>query len=54
LMIQINVKPHSYFKRENFDIMTDAYISVTDAVLGKEVEIETLNGPLKIKVDPGT
>jgi len=34
--------------------MTDAYVSVTDAILGKEVEIETLNGPLKVKVDPGT
>lgn len=53
-MIQINVKPHQYFKRDNFDILTDAYIAVTDAILGKEIEIETLNGPLKIKVDPGT
>ena len=54
LMISINVKPHTYFKRDNFDILTDAYISICDAALGKEIEVETLNGPLKIKVDPGT
>lgn len=54
LILNINVKPHSYFKRDEFDILTDAYISVSDAILGKEIEIETLNGPLWVKVDPGT
>lgn len=28
LMINIKVKPHPYFKREGFDILTDLYLSV--------------------------
>ena len=54
LMIKISVKPHSYFKRDNFDILTDCYVSVTDAILGKEVKVKTLNGFVNVKVDPGT
>jgi molecular chaperone DnaJ len=54
LMLKINVKPHPYFKRDGFDILTDAYISVTDAILGGEVTVKTLTADVKLKVDPGT
>jgi molecular chaperone DnaJ len=54
LMISITVKPHTYFRRDNFDILTDCYISVCDAILGKEMKIKTLNGTAKIKIDAGT
>lgn len=53
-MISITVKPHTYFRRDNFDILTDCYISVCDAILGKEMKIKTLNGTAKIKIDAGT
>ena len=34
LMVKINVRPHEYFKRDNYDILTDAHISVATAILG--------------------
>ena len=30
LMIQVKVKPHSYFKRDGSDIHTDLYLSIPD------------------------
>ena len=29
LLVNLQVKPHPYFKRENFDIHTDLYITVS-------------------------
>ena len=34
LLIKINVKPHPNFKREGYDIYTDKYITITQAILG--------------------
>lgn len=46
--------PHEYFIREGDDIIYDLYISYPEAVLGTEVEIPTLNGRAKLKIEPGT
>ena len=54
LMVQIKVKPHAYFKRDGSDILTDQYITVSQAVLGADLNIKTLYGDIKMKVDPGT
>ena len=53
LMIQIKVKPHAHFKRDGADILTDLYISLSDAVLGSEVKVRTLYGDIRMKVDGG-
>lgn len=34
--------------------MTDAFITVAQAVLGDELEVKTLSGSRKVKVPPGT
>ena len=54
LMIKVSVKPHTYFRRDNYDILSDCHISLGDAVLGGEVEVRTLKGGLNIRIDPGT
>ncbi|RMD48770.1 MAG: molecular chaperone DnaJ, partial [Ignavibacteria bacterium] len=46
--------PHEYFIREGDDIIYDLYISYPEAVLGTDVEIPTLNGRAKLKIEPGT
>ena len=53
-MIQVKVKPHPYFKRDGSDILTDLYISISEAVLGSEVKVKTLYGDIRMKIDPGT
>ena len=50
LMIKLTVKPHSYFKRDKQDILSDCIITVSQAILGDSVEIKTLSGNVKVKV----
>jgi len=54
LLIKITVRPHPYFKREGYDIVTDKYITFTQAVLGDKIKIETLQGKAEVKLKPGT
>lgn len=54
LIIKITVKEDPYFKREGFDLLTDAVISVPQAVLGENVQIRTLKGFQTIKIQPGS
>ncbi len=46
--------PHDYFIREGDDIIYDLFISFPEAALGTDVEIPTLNGRAKLKIEPGT
>lgn len=50
----MKIKSHPYFKRQQFDIHTINYITITQAVLGGKVKIRTLYGEIQINVDPGT
>jgi len=46
--------PHEFFRREEDDIIYDLFISYPEAVLGADVEVPTLNGRAKLRIDPGT
>ncbi len=52
--ITINVEPHPRFRREGVDIFVDQDLDFPTAALGGSIEVETLNGPLKLKVRAGT
>lgn len=54
LKISIVVQEHPKFKRVGNDIYTEARLSVVQAVLGCIVDVETLQGTVELKVDPGT
>jgi molecular chaperone DnaJ len=54
LYIFVNVRPHSRFTRSNTDLMLDVPISITQASLGSDIEVPTLNGKARIKVPSGT
>lgn len=54
LIILILQNPHETFTRVNNNIHCDTFITVLDAMLGNEIEITTLNGRVKVKIDPGT
>jgi molecular chaperone DnaJ len=53
LIVVIEEIPHKHFVREEDDIIYDLTISITDAVLGAEVEIPILAGSAKLKIEPG-
>ena len=54
LVIQVMVKEHSYFERDGVDIYCEVPITVTEAVLGAEIEIPTLRGKEKFVIPEGT
>jgi molecular chaperone DnaJ len=54
LYIPINVRPHKYFRRKDYDILMDLNINVAQAVLGAEVDVPTVDGMAKLRIPPGT
>lgn len=54
LIVLIEEKEHEYLERDGDDIFYDLQISIPDAVLGTTVEVPTLKGKAKMKIDPGT
>lgn len=54
LYVVIKVAEHPIFERRENDLHCTLPINVTQAALGAEIEIETFDGPQKIKVPEGT
>ncbi|MEW6337299.1 MAG: DnaJ C-terminal domain-containing protein [Acidobacteriota bacterium] len=48
------VKPHAYFDRRGDDIHTVVPITFAEALLGAEVEVGTVDGPVRAKIPAGT
>lgn len=54
LYVNIRVKPHKKFTREGDLILSEETISMVDAALGTEIEVSTVDGPIKMKIPAGT
>jgi molecular chaperone DnaJ len=54
LLIAIEEEEHEQLKRDGNNLVFDLYINFVDAALGGSVEVPTLDGRVKIKIDPGT
>jgi len=54
LIILIEEIPHETLKREGNNIVYDLHLSIIDAALGSSVEVPTIDGKAKIKIEPGT
>ena len=54
LYVNIRVKADKKFTREGSLILSEETISMVDAALGAEIEVETIDGPLTMKVPAGT
>jgi len=54
LYVQIRVKPSAEFQRKGDNIYTEKTIHVLQAVLGDEIEINTVHGPTRLEIEPGT
>ena len=48
------VKPHDLFERDGKHLYCDVPISFSDAALGGELEVPTLDGRVKLKIPPET
>ena len=54
LLITITVRPHELFRREGTSVLCEAPITFTQAVLGAELEIPTIDGKVKYTIPEGT
>ena len=54
LIILVEEVPHETLKRDGVNVIHDLYINFADAALGTSVEVPTIDGKAKIKIDPGT
>lgn len=54
LVIVVNVRPHSIFKRDGYNLYCEVPITYAEAALGAELSIPTLEGDVKYTIPEGT
>ena len=54
LYVRVRVKPHKHLTREGAIILSEEKISMVDAALGCEIDVETVDGTVTMKVPAGT
>ena len=54
LIVLIQETPHEHFKRDGNNIYYDLTLTVPQAVLGAELEVPTLKGKAKLRIEEGT
>lgn len=54
LIILIEEIPHETLKRDGNNVIYDLHINFVDAAIGTSIEVPTIDGKVKIKIDPGT
>ena len=54
LYVHIRVKAHKKFTREGDLILSEEHISMPDAALGTEIDVETVDGTVRMKIPAGT
>ena len=53
LYIKIYVKKHNIFRKEGHNLVTELPVKLTDALLGGEVSLKTLDGDIKVRIPEG-
>jgi molecular chaperone DnaJ len=54
LLVLIEEKEHPELIRDGRNLLSEKYISISDAALGTSIEVATIDGKARIKVPPGT
>ena len=52
-LVRIEVRPHAQFSRQGQDVHVELPIGLSAAVLGAQVAVPTLDGPVRLTVPPG-
>ena len=53
LYIKVHVSPHKELKKQGNDLVMDLGVKLTDALLGADYNVETLDGKLELKIPKG-
>src|SRR5688500_5385108 len=54
LYVTVHVEPHHLFRREGDDLHLQVPLAVHEAVLGTRIDVPSLDGPVRLRVPPGT
>jgi len=54
LFVDVHVLPHPILRREGDHLWMTLPVAVHEAVLGARIEVPTLDGPIKLRIPPGT
>jgi molecular chaperone DnaJ len=54
LYVNVRVKPHKKFTREGDLILSEEHVGMVEAALGTEIDVDTVDGPIRMKVPAGT
>lgn len=54
LYVRVHVKPHPFFRRRGADLEVEVPITYTEAALGATIQVPTLDGPVTMRIPPGT
>ena len=54
LLVEVYIKRHPIFTREDYDVLCEVPISFTQAALGAEIEVPTIDGKVKYEIPEGT
>ena len=54
LYLRVRLRPHLFLERKGDDLQTTVTVPLTAAVLGGEAQVPTLEGPVGIKIPPGS
>lgn len=54
LIIQIEEEKHAHLQRDGGNLIYEHYLSIPEAALGTTIEVPTLEGRAKVKIEPGT
>jgi molecular chaperone DnaJ len=54
LYITVRVEPHPLFRREGDDLHLTVPIALHEAALGAKIEVPSIDGPVRLRVPPGT
>ncbi len=53
-LIEVNVAPHAFFRREGNDVVVEVPVTLKEAVLGAKIEVPTISGPVSVTVPPNS
>jgi molecular chaperone DnaJ len=54
LRVAVAVQPHAFFERAGDDLLVEVPVAVHEAALGARIEVPGLDGPVRLRVPPGT
>lgn len=54
LYVNVRVRAHKKFTREGDLILSEEHVGMVEAALGTEIDIDTVDGPIRMKVPAGT